>query len=321
MTNAQPTEYTPLQHKDCWGFALDPIHIGTGEFRLGRVDNTIVRDPGSNLPKIPGSSLAGVARAYTAMLNNSYRRADDGGKSCAGKGGPKGTDHCGKVTCPVCMAFGFSRDGDSFQGLAMLSDALLLFFPVSSAYGPLWVTSPITLNGAGFLSGADASQWNSALGNGCAPTDSSLAGPINLGWLYLPVSTAPSITLPLSLPPGLQAISNRIVIAPDHLFSHIVNDQLEVRTSVSINPETGAAAKGALFTAEAIPRGAVFYFRLSIQDPANFRVNKEVPYSGAWHKLLAKVTDGLNMMESLGVGGLNTRGFGRLKVMDAGSKL
>ena len=55
------------KHKWLAGLALDPIHIGTGEFRLGRVDNTIVREPGSNLPKIPGSSIAGVARAYVAM--------------------------------------------------------------------------------------------------------------------------------------------------------------------------------------------------------------------------------------------------------------
>ena len=39
------------------GMALDPIHVGTGGARLGRVDNTIVRDPVTRIPKIPGSSL------------------------------------------------------------------------------------------------------------------------------------------------------------------------------------------------------------------------------------------------------------------------
>ena len=43
---------------------LDPLHIGAGGYRLGRVDNTIVRDAGSGLPKVPGSSIAGVARSY-----------------------------------------------------------------------------------------------------------------------------------------------------------------------------------------------------------------------------------------------------------------
>lgn len=36
--------------------ALDPIHIGAGGYRLGRVDMTIVREPGTQLPKIPGTN-------------------------------------------------------------------------------------------------------------------------------------------------------------------------------------------------------------------------------------------------------------------------
>ncbi|MBC7262389.1 MAG: type III-B CRISPR module RAMP protein Cmr4, partial [Chloroflexi bacterium] len=49
------------------GIALDPIHVGTGGARIGRVDLTIVRDPVTQIPKIPGSSLAGVYRTYVAM--------------------------------------------------------------------------------------------------------------------------------------------------------------------------------------------------------------------------------------------------------------
>ena len=36
--------------------SLDPVHIGTGGYRLGRVDFSIAREPGTNLPKIPGTS-------------------------------------------------------------------------------------------------------------------------------------------------------------------------------------------------------------------------------------------------------------------------
>ena len=64
------------------GIALDPIHVGTGGSRLGRVDNTIVRDPVTRIPKIPGSSLAGVMRAYTAMAEGKY-------PNCAGLGQPE----------------------------------------------------------------------------------------------------------------------------------------------------------------------------------------------------------------------------------------
>jgi CRISPR-associated protein Cmr4 len=41
---------------------LDPVHPGAGGYRLGRVDNSIAREPGTRLPKIPGSSLHGAAR-------------------------------------------------------------------------------------------------------------------------------------------------------------------------------------------------------------------------------------------------------------------
>jgi hypothetical protein len=57
----------PYLRKTYYALALDPVHIGSGEMQMGRVDNPIVRDAASNLPKIPATSLAGVARTYTAM--------------------------------------------------------------------------------------------------------------------------------------------------------------------------------------------------------------------------------------------------------------
>ena len=86
------------------GMALDPIHVGTGGTRLGRVDNTIVRDPVTRIPKVPGSSIAGVMRAYTAMAKGKY-------PNCAGLGQPErdgGGGHCGKpivlcVPCSLCQ--------------------------------------------------------------------------------------------------------------------------------------------------------------------------------------------------------------------------
>ena len=57
----------------------------------------------------------------------------------------------------------------------------------------------------------------------------------------------------------MEGISGNLVIVPDSLISQIINSNLEVRTSVSIDPLTGAAKKGALFTSEAIPRGTAFY--------------------------------------------------------------
>ena len=79
---------------------------------------------------------------------------------------------------------------------------------------------------------------------------------INLGWLNLPYETQ-AFKIDLSKIDALD--ENDIVIVPDALLPQIINSNLEVRTSVSIDPLTGAAKDGALFTSEAIPRGTIFY--------------------------------------------------------------
>ena len=61
-------------------------------------------------------------------------------------------------------------------------------------------------------------------------------------------------------------VRKRIVLVSDKVFSQVVNSNLEVRTSVSIDPETGAAKKGALFTYEAIPRAAFLWTDVVVDD-------------------------------------------------------
>src|SRR5687767_6672309 len=90
---------------------LDPVHIGTGGHRLGRVDLTIAREPGTRLPKIPGTSLSGAIRQYAA-----YRYGKLG---CAGQKG-----HCARPTCPICYTFGYATDRDGgHQGTVSTFDA------------------------------------------------------------------------------------------------------------------------------------------------------------------------------------------------------
>ena len=40
-----------------WAIATDPIYIGTGGYTIGRVDNTIVRDPITRIPKFQEQAL------------------------------------------------------------------------------------------------------------------------------------------------------------------------------------------------------------------------------------------------------------------------
>ncbi|MCS7025733.1 MAG: type III-B CRISPR module RAMP protein Cmr4 [Bryobacteraceae bacterium] len=286
--------------------AVDPIHVGTGGGRLGRVDQSIVRDPVTRVPKIPGSSLAGVYRAYAAMAKQKY-------PDCAGQGQPnkqgKG-GHCGKPDCPICTVFGFARSaGGGFAGLAAFSDAQVLFFPVATREGPVWISCP----GAMRLAEADIDELTDA-----AVYRSKGGQSLNLGWLMLPVKQFPQPNdglkrLESTVPAYL---SERIALVSDKLFSHIVNSNLEVRTSVSINPETGAAEEGALFTYEALPRSTVLLWEVISKNPTHFKVGDAAVSAVKDMNDVSKVVEAAHSyLECLGVGGMGTRGMGRLRVL------
>src|SRR2546426_3723500 len=118
---------------------IDPVHIGAGGYRLGRVDMTIAREPGTNLPKIPGTSLAGATRSYAAMR---YGKPEVAGQHKKFTGN--------RTTCPIIYTFGTATDTSSGQpqsdgvnqaGTVSIGDAHILFFPVNSMAGPVWVTT------------------------------------------------------------------------------------------------------------------------------------------------------------------------------------
>ena len=315
----------------CYALALDPIHVGTGGMRLGRVDLSIVREPGTNIPKIPGTSLVGAARAYAAMQNNRYRwQANGKTYVCAGQGqedkNKNIAGHCGQPDCPICVTFGFSKgSGISFQGLAQFSDARLIFFPVHSLAGPVWITCPEMLKVLE-ITEDEPSDEQVRVASGVKHS-----GKLNLGWLMLDVAGNNFTPQVANVP---QDILSRAILVSNKMFGHIVNDNLEVRTSVSIDPQTGAAAEGALFTYEALPRACVLYFDVVISHPKYYRITRTVekngkqetetviPLSDATHhegdidKVRSTVENGLKLFEFLGVGGMNTRGMGRLRVLN-----
>ncbi len=307
----------PAQTKTYYAMALDPIHVGTGGYRLGRVDNSIAREPGTNLPKLPGTGLSGACRAYSAMVTDRYNWQENGKiYSCAGQGQEDAqrnkAGHCGRHTCPVCVAFGFARDRSGFQGLAQFADVRLLFFPVHSLAGPVWVTCPAVLQDAGLTVNSEPAGNQIRLGTGLAAANNRL----NLGWLMLQAEET-SFQIQSANLPVPDEILQRSVLVPNKLFAQIVNDNLEVRTSVSINPETGAAEDGALFTYEAIPRSTVFWFPITYLAPQFFTINGQTPSpqeNGQPTTVQTVVEKGLTQFEHLGIGGMNTRGMGRLKI-------
>jgi CRISPR-associated protein Cmr4 len=310
--------------------ALDPIHVGTGGYRLGRVDLPIQREPGTNVPKVPGTALEGCARAFAAL------RAKPPRPRCAGQGQPREKEnwpgHCG--ACEICRTFGFALADQrgALKGLAHFFDAQLLWMPVYSRVGPVWVTSPLLLE--------PIKPPSCILSEGDWPGDTPLkellvspdlipAAPsgqqrnLNLGWLKLPVQGELSEKQMKALrtagqgeaETALNTVLKRLVIVPDGLLAQIVNSNLEVRTSVSIDPRTGAAEEGALFTYEALPRGSWLTFEIVYSDPELFEKVKGKITPG---QVQTVVKGALEYFEYFGVGGMNTRGFGRLKIWTGG---
>ena len=340
----------PYVKRTYYAMTLDPVHIGTGGYRLGRVDNTITREPGTNLPKIPGTGISGVARAFTAMaiqgenpIRMKYQREKaieiikpDGTKeqkiiydSCAGKGGEKGESHCGEPDCEVCVAFGFSREKSSFQGMAQFFDALILFFPVYSMMGPVWVTSESIMGeiGVAGITLTDKECFRKFSKKLPLPKKKEEGKKeekeiLNLGWLMLEKEDGEIALESANFPNVPQEIKERLVLVSDKLFSRIVNDNLEVRTSVAIDPATGAAEDGALYTYEAIPRACVLWFDVVYNKPENFRIDGQPIQHGktggnGWKWIKENVEKGLKLIEYMGVGGMNTRGMGRMRILES----
>ena len=297
----------------CYALTLDPLHIGAGGQRLARVDRPIMREPGTGLPKLPASSIAGACRSHAiyALPDEAERQA---AKDCATKrdendpGKPaKDRGNCGG--CAICQTFGFvSPDKGRQAGQIRFFDGRLVAFPVRSMAGPVWVTTASLLREAGGMISRET-DVDRLLVNFALPGNPEEAKKLNLGWLYCDAETDEQLALPEipGLPPEL---GQRLVLAPEWLLAEIVNNNLEVRTSAGVDFATGAARPGGLFTYEAIPRTALFTFEVII-DSHRCATDEEAA------KAREIVTKGFDLFATLGMGGMSTRGFGRVKIVVA----
>jgi len=274
--------------KRYFGIALDPIHIGTGGYRLGGVDNTIVREPATDVPKIPGTSIAGVIRAFGEIVKGEDKKKTDQEKKFK--------------EIKIEDVFGT----EDKKGMLRFFDSQIIFFPVSSIQGTVWITTKelleYWLSDVKDKNGEGLKIPNEIEDKAYAIKGIKSSKPLNLGWLLLEIKDIAD-GKEIVLPPKLNEFLKRIVIVSDKLFSHIVNDNLEERTSVRIDPTTGTAAEGALFTYEAIPRGTIFGFEVVIdtRKDDNTYIDQLIEATFPYLKLL-------------GIGGLGTRGFGRMEV-------
>jgi CRISPR-associated protein Cmr4 len=287
-------------------YALDPTHIGAGGYRLGRVDLTVLRDAATQLPKIPGSSINGATRAAAiySLQGAEHDQAREYARHVLKPDKIK-RPHSGSED-PVAQIFGYAEgdsDGGSRIGMVSFRDAEIFAFPVPTMLGPRWITTPFLLERAGCTVNENirpGSEEQIFIQGGQSMR-------LNLGWLLLEAQPKP-LPFPVGLQgkPGMNHVKDHLVIVHDNLFPALVNANLETRTSVSIDFETGAGADGALFTYEAVPRGTLYRGQVDF-DTLRF---KDLEQKG---RLL--VGHALELACALGLGGMTTRGFGRMQPM------
>lgn len=310
--------------------ALDPLHIGAGGQRLGRVDLTVVREPVTNVPKIPGTSLSGAIKFFLDLALRT-----DGVKSgvCAStKGSVRSHD---RKTCPVCALFGYtpqergsqekSEAGQekSAQGILQFSDGVLLAYPVNTLVGPVWVTTaPRLAARLGLGSGEDDIDEEFAPLLPDFFKKNPLRGALNFGWALLKQAEGAAVSKFGDLYQGVidvgieKKYAERMVVVSEWIFAQLVNSNMEIRTSVVIDPETGAASDKGLFTYEAVARSAIFSFDITLNDYADIWSGVAWPADSGdkpapLDLLASKAFPGL---ASVGMGGMTTRGFGRLLI-------
>ena len=321
----------------------DPLHIGDGGLTLGKIDNPITKDPCTHVPKVPGSGVAGPNKYYTDLklvnLEQKDSKFDIGRRKhntakdtsitwCASTEGKCGDD------CLMCYTFGYSTDSINSKGVLAYYDANILFFPVySSMLGQVWITSqniynsyfddPTTIN----------LHEGKVKASACYPDTEK----IEIGGLIFEIENVPlqpSFISKFFIKLGFQGEEKKVYIVPDSYFSFLVQKNLEQRTCVAIDPNTGAAKPGALYSFEAIPANTILQFQVNMNEykkhKSPFKKNEETikrlkeefkkqnPDTDIDERSftpLDLIEFGFKGMEQFGFGGMNTRGFGRAKII------
>lgn len=230
--------------------ARSPLHAGTGQ-ATSAVDLPIARDRATGFPLLPGSSIKGALRGRA--------RVD------------------GALSKEWLHAFGPETENASdFAGAVAISDARLLLLPVRSVAGTFaWVTSPYLL--ASFareakLAGVDKLPAapkvpvpeaalvtnDSALGVDIGGQKKVVLEEFDLNRQPGADELAKALAPLVFADPEWQAmLKQRLCVVHDDTMSFLSQHATDIVTRVSINPETGTAKKGQLWTEENLPAESV----------------------------------------------------------------
>ncbi|SHF29116.1 CRISPR-associated protein, Cmr4 family [Marinitoga hydrogenitolerans DSM 16785] len=265
--------------------SINPIHIGTGGVRLGRVDNTIIRKVHSEIPYIPGTALSGALRGYSAIK---VEKASCGGANID-KENYKSL-YCGHDDCPICQNFGYTLYGKSKQGNLKINDAEIILFPVKTNYGIMYITTIEMFYKVIDKENSKDDIFSEKMRN------------ILIDNIYIKDIKVLKEDINIKIS---DIALEQIIILDEKMFSYFINKMLEVRTSVSL--ENHIAIDGALFTYEAIPENTYFYLEINSKMPFDKKYSK--------FEISDVINRGFEGIKEFGIGGMTTRGFGSLELV------
>lgn len=253
-------------------YVESPLHAGVGFRTSGPIDLPIQRDGATEHPLVRASSLKGAFRDLARALAPA--------EEVAAAFGPEPADDAEK---------GHPIEDESFSGALILGDARLLLFPLRSLLGVFtWVTSGATL--AHMQRQAAAHGLVAGLPSvGPAPNGATWVTPKNRvvneqGELVLEEYTFEARPAPPMVEMGrwfssavfpqddaysywIRKVQTDLAVVPEEAFRHFVTTRTEVIHRIRIDPETGTAAQGALWTEEFLPADSVLYCPVAVQAP------------------------------------------------------
>jgi CRISPR-associated protein Cmr4 len=234
--------------------ALSPLHAGTGQ-GVGVIDLPIAREKATGLPYVPGSSTKGVLRDKCEALDAAQPEKK-----------------------PASIAiFGPKTDNaEAHAGGAIFADQRLLLLPVRSLYGTFaWVTCPYVLHR--FTRDLREVFPNVSLPPVPIP-DVGGAGVAEEGSALAVANTIYLEDLDLMAMPGEQvtawatalgkyifadeavwqsALTARLCIVPDDLFTFMLTTATEVVARIRLQEESKTVVDGGLWYEEALPSETV----------------------------------------------------------------
>jgi CRISPR-associated protein Cmr4 len=241
--------------------ALSPIHIGVGE-GAGAINLPTAREVVTQHPYVPGSTIKGILRDFAEQQ---HRENADTGRY--------GDD-------PVVHVFGppQARAGDG-RGGVVFTDARLLFLPIRSLIGGFaLVTCPLILRRLHRelqASGRQAPEVDAVAAltvddHHCLVTPTGALthkSAVLLEDIRLtPKEDSKLDTFAQKWLAGRawdikesELYRPRLAVVSDTLFGFLVRLNLEVRSRVPIDDETGTAATSGPWLEEYIPAEAIFY--------------------------------------------------------------